>query len=454
MDSNPTQSIAPAGVSVDAPQRLFPTAVALTLVTRLLMLAGALGTSIIIAHWLGADGLGSLAVINVTVALAVQLGCAGLPSANTYFISQDRKNLGKVWSNSMLFATVAGSTIAVGILLLARLRPSLFGTVSPSLITIAALSIPFQLFTLLGLNVFLAIGQIDRFNITDASTQLTLLLNCVLVLVIFGAGLWALVSLNTATTILIGVIVVVMVRHAVLTMGIKSSWFDAEMFRRTIRYGIKFHICVVAAILIVRADLLMVNRFRGPAEAGVYAVAGQMANLLLLLPAIVATLLFPKVAAEPDPRARLTMRVTRHIAFVMFFACLAAVPLAFALPVIYGPAFGTSTLQLLILIPGVYLFGIESVMVQHFTGSGLPVALPVFWVMALIGNLVFNLILIPDYGATAAAIVSSCTYAFIFALVAVYFRVKTGNNLSTALLLRRDEVRQLVDAARLRFFSE
>jgi O-antigen/teichoic acid export membrane protein len=453
MDSNPTQSIA-AGDSINTPPRLFSSAIALTLATRLLMLAGGLGTSIIVARWLGAGGLGSLAVINVTVALAVQLGCAGLPSANTYFISQDRKNLAKVWSNSFLFAILAGTIIAVGIVLIARYRPLLFGSVSPSLITIAALSVPFQLLTLLGLNVFLALGQIDRFNFADASTHVFLLLNSILVLVISGTGLYALVSANTAAAILLGGIVVAMVRSAVRNTNTKRPWFDYETFKRMIRYGIKFHICVVAAIFIVRADLLMVNHFRGPAEAGVYAVAGQMANLLLLLPAIVATLLFPRVAAAPDPSAQLTMRVTRHIAFVMFFVCLAAVPFAFALPLIYGPAFTTSTLQLLILIPGVYLFGIEAVMVQHFTGSGLPLALPVFWIIALIVNLAFNLLLIPNYGATAAAVVSTSTYALIFGLVAVYFRVKTGNGLTAVLLLRRDEARELLRPAKLGFFSE
>lgn len=454
MDSNPTQSIAAASVPVEAPPRLFSTAIALTLVTRLLILAGTLGTSIIVGRWLGAGGLGALAVINVTVALAVQLGCAGLPSANTYFISQDRRNLGKIWSNSLFFAILAGTSIAVGIILVARFRPSLFGSVPTSFITIAAVSVPFQLLTLLGLNVFLGIGQIDRFNIIDASTQLSLLLNSVLVLLIFGAGLYALVSLNTATAILFGVIVVAMVRFAVRKTDTKGSVFNWDTFKRMIRYGIKFHICVVSAIVIVRADLLMVNHFRGQAEAGVYAVAGQMANLLMLLPAIVATLLFPKVAAAPDPGARLTMRVTRHIAFVMFFVCLIAVPLAFTIPLIYGPSFANSTLLLLILIPGVYLFGIEAVMVQHFTGSGLPLALPVFWIIALLINLVFNLVLIPGYGATAAAIVSTSTYALIFALVAVYFRVKTGNDLTAALLLRRDEARQLFRPARLGFFSE
>jgi len=67
----------------------------------------------------------------------------------------------------------------------------------------------------------------------------------------------------------------------------------------------------------------------------------------------------------------------------------------------------------------------------------------------VICNLVLNVLLIPTYGATAAAVVSSVTYALIFLLVAIYFRVKTGNNLSNALVMRPSEVRELVRRERL-----
>jgi O-antigen/teichoic acid export membrane protein len=105
-------------------------------------------------------------------------------------------------------------------------------------------------------------------------------------------------------------------------------------------------------------------------------------------------------------------------------------------------------------LPGVYFMGVESVLVQHFTGSGLPIAVPMFWIVVVICNLVLNLLLIPTYGATAAACVSSFTYALIFLLVAIYFRLKTGNTLANALVMRRHEVRELVSPQRLGFFSE
>lgn len=433
--------------------RRFSTNVVFTLGTRLLMLASGVGASIVVARWLGAEGVGTLAVLNVTVALAVQLACAGLPATNTYFISKDRRRLAPVWTNALLFGLVAGAALIVLIILLARLRPSLFGQMPIAWVTIAMISIPFQLITLLGLNVLLALHEIDRLNLLDAAGQLLLFLNAIVALWIIGAGLIALVSLNTGAHILVSVIVGLMIagliRRSAGGRHLRPEW---GLFKKMLRYGLKFHVAALAAIMILRADLLLVNHFRGSGEAGVYAVASQMGSLMLLFPAVIGTLLFPRVASEADQQGELTMRATRHTAFIMLIICSLAIPLSFALPLVYGPAFHDATILLLILLPGVYLLGIEAVMVQHFSGTGLPIAIPVFWIVAFCVNTGLNLIFIPIYGARAAALTSTLSYALIFALVASYFRSKTGNNLSTALFLRRYEFRDLLALTRLGFF--
>jgi O-antigen/teichoic acid export membrane protein len=430
-------------------RRRFSINVVLSLGTRMLMLASSLATSVIIARWLGAQGVGSLAVINISIALGIQLGCAGLPSTNVYLIAQDRSRLGSVWSNALLFGVLAGSAIALLMIAIEKFHPSLFGEVPASLVGIGALSIPFQLVTLLGANVFLGLGRVDRFVLTDAVSQLLLLVNALVALILLGSGLHTLVSFNTAAAALVSVIVIFTIWHALRTNNESPLKLDAQVFRRMLRSGIKFHVPAVAGIIIFRADLLLVNHFRGATEAGVYAVASQMGNLLMLLPAIIGTLLFPRVASQPDLTGGLTMRATRHTAFVMLVLCLAAIPLSFALPIVYGSAFKESSLLLLILLPGVYLIGIESVMVQHFNGLGLPAAIPVFWLITVFVNVTLNLILIPSLGAIGAAIVSTLTYSLIFVLVTAYFRHKTGNSLSKVLLLRGDEFRDLISANRL-----
>lgn len=426
------------------PRRRFSTHVAWTLIARALILAGGLIASIIVARVLGAEGLGALAVINVTVAVALQVGCAGLPSANTYFISRDRSELAPVWANALVFGLAAGILLAVLVTSLAYFRPTLFGNVSFQLILTAAVSIPFQLVTFLGLNVFLGIDRIAQFNLLDALSQTFVLVNAVVALVVLAAGLSVLVALNTAASILISAAVIWMIGRIVAQQE-KGKKFrpDMELLRRMARYGIKFHVAVVASLLIFRADLLIVNHFRGEAEAGSYAVASQMAMLLMMLPGVIATLIFPRVTAARDTEGHLIMRATRHTSFIMLVVCLVAAPAAFLLPLLYGAAFKDVPVQLLILLPGVYLVGVESVLVQYFSGTGLPAAIPLFWLVTLLLNVILNLLFVPTFGARAAAVASTASYALIFLLVGFYFRRRTGNSFSQTFMLRRGELSEL-----------
>lgn len=431
-------------------RRRFSMHVAWTLGARLLMTANSLVAGIIVARWLGASGLGSLAVLNVMVATVVQLSSAGLPSANTYFISRERRHLAAAALNSLLFALLAGGALALAVTLLAVWRPAMFSSIPPRLVAVASLAIPFQLLTVLGLNIFLAVGRVDRFNLLDLASQSFVLVNALLALVLLRRELWTLVSLNTAASILVGLLIVWLIGRQVASEkeGRGALRPSARLFGEMLRYGFKFHVSILASILIFRADLLIVNHFWGAAEAGVYAVASQVGMMLVLLPGVIGTLLMPRVASRRDVRGELTMRATRHTAFVMLFICLLAVPSAYALPLLYGAAFTGATVQLIILLPGIYLVGIEAVLVQHFNSTGLPAVIPAFWLMTLVVNVALNLALVPGLGARGAAVASTISYALIFMLVASLFRLRTGNSLSRALVLRGQELRELFAISR------
>lgn len=430
--------------SVRASHRTFSTHVVWTLSARLLMVAGSLAASIIVARWLGASGFGALAVLNVTVAIALQLGSGGLPSANTYFIARDDRLLGPAWANALIFAVAGGGALALSIVGLAFIRPSLFGQVSLALLFIAALSIPFQLVILLGLNIFLGLGQVGRFNLLEGVAQSFTLLNSVAALVLLRKGLWTLVTLNTAAGFLVSVLIAWMIGRLIARQRDGAHARPSlQLFKRMARYSLKVHIALVAAMLLVRADLLVVNYFRGEQEAGVYAVASQVAAMLMLVPGVVGTLLMPRATAARDESGQLTMRATRHMAFIMLLICLLAAPASLLLPTLYGAPFAAASLQLLILLPGVYLIGVESVLVQHFNSTRLPRAIPLFWLATLVTNVVLNLLLVPRFGALAAAATTTFSYTMIFALVVLYFRSETGNSLAATLLLSSRELREL-----------
>ena len=411
------------------------TKIAWTFATRVLMIFSSVVAGIIVARWLGAESVGALAVINVAVATIVQLGSFGLPSSNTYFIAQDQTHFRSAAINSLIFALGVGLILALGLSAVASLRPDWFGFVSPELIRIAAISIPFQLLGLIGLNILLALGKIKEFNLLDLAGQSFVLINAMLVLLVLKQGLETLVALNTVASILVSIVIALLLVISGKRL-VQSKWrADMALLRRMIGYGLKFHISILAGAIIIRADLLVVNHFRGAAEAGVYSVASQFALMLMLLPGVIATLLFPRVTSEQDPSGETTCLVSRYTTLIMFLCCLAAVPLSLLLPLIYGPAFSDATKLLLILLPGVYLMGLESVLVQHFTALGLPRAIPLYWVATLALNLVLVFALVPRYGAQGAAIASSISYAAIFGLVALHFHTSTGRSFAEVFVL-------------------
>jgi O-antigen/teichoic acid export membrane protein len=409
------------------------------------MLFGTVGASVIVARWLGPEGLGSLAVLNTTIVLALAIGSLGLTSANTYFIAKDRRTLAPVWANAIVFSLCGGTVVALAVIGLAKFTPALFGGVSLDLIVIAVLSIPFQFLLSLGLNVLLAMDRIRQLNFMDALAPALALLNAIVVLLLLGSNLKVLVSFNTAATVVLSAAMLWVIGRLVSRQKERMRFHpDGELFKGAITYGLKFFIPLVAAILIFRVDLLIVNHFRGAAEAGVYAVASQVANLLTMLPGVIAMLLFPRVASYQDPRGEFAIQVTRHVSFVMLIMCVIVAAGSFLLPLIYGPRFADATIQLLILLPGVCLIGIESVLVQHFTGTGLPLAIPVFWLITLAVSIGFNLALVPVFGARGAAVTSTISYALIFLFVAVYFCLKTGRRPVEVFLLRNRELRELL----------
>src|SRR5215216_6643423 len=201
----------------------FSTRVAWTFATRLLMICNSVVAGIIVARWLGADGVGQLAVINVAVATIVQLGSFGLPSSNAYFVAQDQTRFRSATINSLIFALVAGSLLALGLSALASLRPDWFGFVSPELIRIAAISIPFQLIALIGLNILLAVGKVREFNLLDLAGQSFVLVNAVLVLLLLKRGLETLITFNTLASILVAVVIALVLIISAKTLA-RSTW--------------------------------------------------------------------------------------------------------------------------------------------------------------------------------------------------------------------------------------
>ena len=401
-------------------------------------------SGVLIARWLGAEGVGIYAVLTLTAGSLVQITASGLTSANVYYVARRRELLPTVTINAFVFAIAAGAAAAAAVCGLAYLQPEWFHHVPLYLLALALAALPFQIWTLFGLNLLLALGEVTRFNVLDALSQSFVLINALVIMVLLGLGLEKLIMLNTATAILIALFFAFEIWRRGRRETIHAGPLpNLNLFAQMMRFGLKINVMNAALVLILRADVLLVNYFRGAAEAGVYAIAGQCSLLVVMFPNVVGTILFPRVAGEKSESREFTSRVMRHAAAIQLVLCVFAIPAAFVLPFLYGPQFTAATWQFLLLLPGAYLIGLQMILSQHLVGIGKISMLPFFWILTLLLSLGLNLWLIPGFGGYGAAVVSTIVYSIIFLLTLGYFCRKTGERLSAVLFLRREDVVKL-----------
>ena len=399
---------------------------------------------ILVARWLGPDGVGVYAVITLTANSLVQIVGAGLAAAIVYFVARNRELLPKVAVNGVVFASIGGTAAAVLVCIVAYLRPDWFDNVPLSLLALALVALPFQLWTLFGLNLFLTVGNVAKFNLLDSLAQSFVLLNALLILVVFGFGLESLVLLNTATSIFVSLLLAFLIWNRIRNQTGKNRLApDQGLFRQMMRFGLKINVMNAALALVLRSDVLLVNYFRGQSEAGVYAVAGQWSLLLIMFPNVVGTMLFPNIALRKDDSGAFTARVTRHASVLQLLICAFAVPTAFILPFLYGASFSPATYQFLLLLPGAYFIGLQMILSQHLVGIGKISLLPFFWVFTLLLNVTLNLWFIPRFGGIAAAWVSSTAYLAIFLLTLMNFRKQTGQTIADLFFPKSEDFRNL-----------
>jgi O-antigen/teichoic acid export membrane protein len=396
-----------------------------TYLTRILLVGVGFAVTVIVSRALGPSGRGLFAVATAVAAIGVQFGNIGLHASNTYYVAKDGALLPVLIGNTLVVSFGIGGTAALVGWMLDATWPQLL-PVHGTLLLLALGSIPFSLALLLLQNLLLGINQVRAYNgIELTSKVLGLVLLGLLILsgrinpeVMFGATiagsmfsfLWVLLKLRG------------------LLRG--PVFVSLAVFRQHVGLGVKAYLIAFFGFLVLRIDLVMVKYMLGTQAAGHYSISETMAENMLTLPIVVGTILFPKLAGMADNKQKL--RLTRKAAFVAaaLMAPLIVTASVLAKPMIqlvFGKSFLPAVLPFIWLMPGTFLLGVETVIVQYLNSLGFPRVIAYSWLLVTASNIGINLWAIPAYGIVGAAVVSTISYALIFVLVltVIYNRTRS-----------------------------
>ncbi len=379
--------------------------VALSLVTRVVLIAAGVFTSVLTARALGVVGRGEYFYIVTLAGLANQFGNLGLASSNTYFLAKDHSLLPRLAANSFWISLVVGTLAACSILIFEADQTKSHWIEGP--VWLLIIMVPTMLYGLLASNLFIAMSLIRRYNIFQLGSATFQLMGVALAAwMVWGVDAFLLVSALTGL-IAAGALVVMLGRLHRLTWR-----FDLQLFRSNLGYSGRAYVATLLGYGVSRAGVLLLERYSGNAEIGIYSVAVQFADVLMIVPATVAMVLFPDLLkGQLERRFTRTMRATGQIAMLMAILCvLTGFVAGWIVPILFGVGFVPAVKVLWWMLPGVFFLSLANIVSQYLATKGIPLSNVWVWLGGLVFLLATSSYLIPRWGALGAAASLSMTY--------------------------------------------
>lgn len=409
---------------------------ATTLLFKAVAMIAGLAVSIVIARVLGPEGRGIYALIMTIVVMSASFGVFGLTASNTYFIARDPSKARAIGMLS-LFAGIAGTLLCiVAVMSIQTWSPQMLQGLNQTLLWLTLALVPLFLWGNLFSFAYLGRGKILAFN-TFETGQRVIFLVCAVALLWFAQ-----INIESFMSWVLTAVAVLVTLYLLYYFfsAPAGSTTDNSLNKPALAYGIKSYIATMLTLVVMRSGVLFVNYFNGNVDSGLFAVAQQISELVIIVPTIVGTVLFGRVSRGDS--YHLTPLVVRVITLLflpitvgLFFGS------DWLIAAIFGAEFTGSVLLLQIMLPGAFLLGLEVILAQDLAGRGYPWPAVLMWLPTMIVNLFGYLFLIPKLGVSGAAISVSVSFAVIFILIVAYFIRLTNTKLTELFIVRFDDIK-------------
>lgn len=197
-----------------------------------------------------------------------------------------------------------------------------------------------------------------------------------------------------------------------------------SLMRRIGAYGMRAQVGGIITQLNLRLDFVILGALTSPAVLGVYAVASKFAELVRIVSMAFTYVLYPRFAkADPADAALQTRRILPRAGL---FVAGAIVPLwlvaGIVIPSFYGSDFDGAVVPTRIILLGLALEGVAGVVTAFLYGVGRPGLSSIAMGAGLVATVTLDIILIPRFEATGAAVASAVAYLTTALALLVFFR--------------------------------
>ena len=165
-----------------------------------------------------------------------------------------------------------------------------------------------------------------------------------------------------------------------------------------------------------RLSFYLLNVFIGPKAVGVYSVALALCDVIWMMSKSIGTVQLARISNLNDSGQAREM-TKMFLRFSVAGALLLLIPVMLTperiYTLVFGSEFGETRNVMLLLGGGVLVFSINIILANHFAGTGRYKINMIASLIGLVVNATANVLLIPRFGLSGAAIAASITYCVI-----------------------------------------
>lgn len=213
--------------------------------------------------------------------------------------------------------------------------------------------------------------------------------------------------------------------------------------KRIFRYSSIAFVSNVVFFLVTRIDYFFVEKYCSSIALSNYVQVSKFGQLLMLVPSIIASVVFPYSADNSGAMSLSKMQqLCRAITFVFIPVTMLIILTAnWIFPLVFGKGFNLMYIALLLYLPGFFALSIITVLAAHLAGKGLLKINLLASVLALIIVVIGDVLFIPIGGINAAAVVSSVAYVICAIYILWVYKIKFNCNVLDFFALKRAEIK-------------
>ncbi|WP_209751459.1 oligosaccharide flippase family protein [Arthrobacter sp. PvP103] len=348
----------------------------------------------ILAHSLGVEGRGQLTAAVAPLMLFTAIGTIGLPEAVNYFVARNPRLSQSVVRSASWLLALSGALATVIAIGAAPLLAGGSATVQSLIVMAVLATMPTLIIGAVrgaaqGLHLW---NRVNAERYVTASTRLLALIS-----------LWASGHLTPFTGTLALVISPLLGGLAYVRLPLQKLGHREKMPVGTLMgYGTRIWLGSLSGILLARIDQVLMTPLGGAYALGLYAVAVNIAEVVLITNHAVRDVMFSADAADSnDERIYMSSRLSMLTSALIGLIICLSMPMW--VPVVFGGEFDGSILPAAVLIAAYIIWVPGSMAGATLSARGRPGQRSIGLFIATVANVMCLILLVPGGGALGAA---------------------------------------------------